>query len=217
MQLTIQQFPGGFTQSNHAQHSLCSYGRQFHLVHKGIFTVVNLPVHVREAEILHTWVCRNGFFLHIQFIVGDFWLRDGGMDISNCFFQLLGKVCALDGLDRRFLLAILSAFRGDLPQHHLRMLRKILVDGISFRRFTEIHSPALYLPHGHASAGTECQQPRSCWHCAETHCSADELRRPDRHGWQDTHGQRNPSYPSYRWTLPPLPHRPDAQGQDFSQ
>ena len=139
MQLTIQQLPGGFPQSNHAQHSLCSYGRQFHLVHKRIFTVVNLPVHVREAEILHTWVCRNGFFLHIQFIVGDFWLRDGGMDISNCFFQLLGKVCALDGLDRRFLLAILSAFRGDLPQHHLRMLRKILVDGISFRRFTEIH------------------------------------------------------------------------------
>ena len=139
MQLTIQQFSGGFSQSDHAQHSLCCHGRQFHLVHKGIFAVVNLSVHVREAEILHTWVCRNGFFLHIQFIVGDFWLRDGGMDISNCFFQLLGKVCALDGLDRRFLLAILSAFRGDLPQHHLRMLCKILVDGISFRRFTEIH------------------------------------------------------------------------------
>ena len=61
------------------------------------------------------------------------------MDVADRFFQLLGKVCALDGLDRRFLLAILSAFRGDLPQHHLRMLRKILVDGISFRRFTEIH------------------------------------------------------------------------------
>ena len=86
MQLTIQQFPGGFSQSNHAQHSLCSYGRQFHLIHKGVFAVVNLPVHVREAEILHTWVCRNGFFLHIQFIVGDFRLRDGSLDVADCLF-----------------------------------------------------------------------------------------------------------------------------------
>ena len=86
MQLTIQQFSGGFPQSDHAQHSLCSYGRQFHLIHKGIFTVVNLPIHVREAEVLHTWVCWNGFFLHIQFIVGDFRLRDGGMDVADCFF-----------------------------------------------------------------------------------------------------------------------------------
>ena len=86
MQLTIQQLPGGFPQSDHAQHSLCSYGRQFYLIHERIFTVVNLPIHVREAEILHTGVCRNGFFLHIQFVVGDFRLRDGGMDVADCFF-----------------------------------------------------------------------------------------------------------------------------------
>ena len=139
MQLTIQQFPGGFPQRDHAQHSLCSNGRQFHLVHKGIFTVVNLSIHVREAKILHTWVCRNRFFLHIQIIIGNFRLRDGGMDVADCFFQLLGKVCALDGLDRSFLLAILRAFGGDLSQHHLRMLHKILVDRVAFRCFTEIH------------------------------------------------------------------------------
>ena len=86
MQLTIQQFPGGFPQSDHAQHSLCSYGRQFHLVHKGIFTVVNLPIYVRKAEILHAGVCRDRFFLHIQFIVGDFRLRDGGMDVADRLF-----------------------------------------------------------------------------------------------------------------------------------
>ena len=139
MQLTIQQLPGGFPQSDHAQHPLCSYGRQFYLIHERIFTVVNLPIHVREAEILHTGVCRNGFFLPIQFVVGDFRLCDGGMDISDCFFQLLGKVCAFDGLDRSFLLAVLSAFGGDLPQHHLRMLRKILVDGVAFRRFAKVY------------------------------------------------------------------------------
>ena len=139
MQLTIQQLPGGFPQSDHAQHPLCSYGRQFYLIHERIFTVVNLPIHVREAEILHTGVCRNGFFLPIQFVVGDFRLCDGGMDAADRFFQLLRKVCALDGFDRSFLLAVLGAFGGDLTQHHFRMLRKILVDGISLRRFTEIH------------------------------------------------------------------------------
>ena len=139
MQLTIQQLPGGFPQSDHAQNALCSYSRQFHLVHKRIFAVVNLPIHVRKAEILHTGVCRNRFFLHIQFIIGNFRLRDGGMDVADRFSQLLGKVCALDGLDRSFLLAVLGAFRGDLPQHHLRMLCKILVDGVALRCFTEIH------------------------------------------------------------------------------
>ena len=139
MQLTIQQLPGGFPQNNHAQHSLCSNGRQFHLIHKGIFAVVNLPIYVRKAEILHAGVCRDRFFLHIQFIVGDFRLRDDSMDVADRFLQLLGKVCALDGFDRRFLLAILSAFRGDLPQHHLRMLRKILVDGVAFRCFAKVY------------------------------------------------------------------------------
>ena len=86
MQLTIQQFSGGFSQSDHAQHSLCSNGRQFHLIHKGIFAVVNLPIYVREAKIFHTGVCRNGFFLHIQFIVGDFRLRDGSLDVADRLF-----------------------------------------------------------------------------------------------------------------------------------
>ena len=86
MQLTIQQFPGGFSQSDHTQHPLCGYGRQFHLIHKGVFAVVNLPVHIREAEILHTWVCRYRFFLYFQFIVGDFRLCDSSMDVADCFF-----------------------------------------------------------------------------------------------------------------------------------
>ena len=86
MQLAIQQFSGGFPQSDHTQHPLCGYGRQFHLIHKGVFAVVNLPVHVREAEILHIWVCRNGFFLHIQFIVGDFRHCDGSLDVADRLF-----------------------------------------------------------------------------------------------------------------------------------
>ena len=86
MQLTIQQLPCGFPQSDHAQHPLCSNGRQFNLIHKGIFAVVNLPVHVREAEILHAGVCRDRFFLYFQFIVGNFGFRDGGMDVADRLF-----------------------------------------------------------------------------------------------------------------------------------
>ena len=139
MQLAIQQLPGGFPQSDHTQHPLCSYGRQFYLVHKGVFAVVNLPVHIGIAKILHTGVCRNGFFLHIQIIIGNFRLRDGGMDVADCLFQLLGKVCALDGLNRSFLLSVLGAFGCDFAQHHFGMLRKILVDGVAFRCFAKVY------------------------------------------------------------------------------
>ena len=61
------------------------------------------------------------------------------MDVADCFFQLLGKVCAFNGLDRCFLLAVLGAFGGDLSQHHFGMLRKILVDGISLRCFAKVY------------------------------------------------------------------------------
>lgn len=43
------------------------------------------------------------------------------------------------GLIRCFLLAVLGAFRGDLAQHHFRMLCKILVDGVAFRRFAKVY------------------------------------------------------------------------------
>ena len=61
------------------------------------------------------------------------------MNIADCFLQLLGKVCALDGLDRCFLLSVLGAFRGNLTQYHFRALRKILVDGVPLRRFAKVY------------------------------------------------------------------------------
>ena len=61
------------------------------------------------------------------------------MDVADRFLQLLGKVCTLDRLDCGFLFAVLSTFGGDLPQHHLRMLRKILVNGVAFRCFTKVY------------------------------------------------------------------------------
>ena len=139
VQLAVQQFLCGFPQGNHPQHTLCRDRRQVNLVHIGVFTVIDLSIHVGVTEILHVWVCRERFCVLVKFIVRDFRLCDFRMDVLNCCFQLLGKVCALDGLDRGFLLAVLCTFSRDLTQHHFRMLRKILVDGVSLRRCAKVY------------------------------------------------------------------------------
>ena len=139
VQLAVQQFLCGFPQSDHSQHTLRRDRRQVNLVHVGVFTVINLSIHVGVTEILHVRVCRERFCVLVKFIVRDFRLCDFRMDVLNCCFQLLGKVCALDGLDRGFLLAVLCTFSRDLTQHHFRMLRKILVDGVSLRRCAKVY------------------------------------------------------------------------------
>ena len=139
VQLAVQQFLCSFPQGNHPQHTLRRDRRQVNLIHVGVFTVINLSVHIGVTEILHVRVCRERFCVLVKFIVRDFRLCDFRMDILNCCFQLLGKVCALDGLDRGFLLAVLCTFSRDLTQHHFRMLRKILVDGVSLRRCAKVY------------------------------------------------------------------------------
>ena len=139
VQLAVQQFLCGFPKSDHSQHTLRRDRRQVNLVHVGVFTVINLSIHVGVTEILHVRVCRERFCVLVKFIVRDFRLCDFRMDVLNCCFQLLGKVCALDGLDRGFLLAVLCTFSRDLTQHHFRMLRKILVDGVFLRRCAKVY------------------------------------------------------------------------------
>ena len=139
VQLAVQQFLCSFPQGNHSQHTLCRDRRQVNLVHVGVFTVINLSVHIGVTEILHVQVCRERFCVLVKFIVRDFWLCDFRMDVLNGCFQLLCKVCALDGFDRSFLLTVLCTFSRDLAQHHFRMLRKILVDGVSLRRCAKVY------------------------------------------------------------------------------
>ena len=139
VQLAVQQFLCSFPQGDHPQHTLCRDRRQVNLVHIGVFTVINLPVHIGVAEILHVRVCRERFCILVKFIVRDFRLCDFRMDVLNGCFQLLCKVCALDGLDCGFLLTVLCTFSRDLAQHHFRMLRKILVDGVSLRRCAKVY------------------------------------------------------------------------------
>ena len=139
VQLAVQQFLCSFPQGNHPQHTLCRDRRQVNLVHIGVFTVINLPVHIGVAEILHVRVCRERFCILVKFIIRDFRLCDFRMDVLNGCFQLLCKVCAFDGFDRGFLLAVLCTFSRDLAQHHFGMLCKILVDGVSLRRCAKVY------------------------------------------------------------------------------
>ena len=139
VQLAVQQFLCGFPQGDHPQHTLCRDCRQVNLVHVRVFTVIDLSVHVGVAEILHVRVCRERFCVLVKFIVRDFRLCDFRMNILDGCFQLLGKVCALNGLDRGFLFAVLRTFGRDLAQHHFGMLCKILVDGVSLRRCAKIY------------------------------------------------------------------------------
>ena len=139
VQLAVQQFLCGFPQGNHPQHTLCRDRRQVNLVHIGVFTVIDLSVHIGVTEILHVRICRKWFCVLVKFIVRDFRLSDFRMDVLNGCFQLLCKVCALDGLDRGFPFAVLCTFSRDLTQHHFRMLRKILVDGVSLRRCAKVY------------------------------------------------------------------------------
>ena len=139
VQLAVQQFLCGFPQGDHPQHTLCRDRRQVNLVHVRVFTVINLSVHVGVTEILHVRVCRERFCVLVKFIVRDFRLCDFRMDVLNGCFQLLCKVCALNGFDRGFLLSVLCTFSRDFTQHHFRMLRKILVDGVSLRRCAKVY------------------------------------------------------------------------------
>ena len=139
VQLAVQQFLCCFPQGDHPQYTLCRDRRQVNLVHVGVFTVIDLSVYVGVTEILHVRVCRERFCVLVKFIIRDFRLCDFRMDVLNGCFQLLCKVCALDGLDRSFLLAVLRTFSRDLAQHHFGMLRKILVDGVSLRRCAKVY------------------------------------------------------------------------------
>ena len=59
--------------------------------------------------------------------------------MTNCFVKLIGQVCAFNRLDGHFLFAVLSAFRGKLSKHHLRVLDEILVDAVALRRRSKMH------------------------------------------------------------------------------
>lgn len=91
VQLAVQQFLCSFPQGNHPQHTLCRERRQVNLIHVGVFTVINLSVHIGVTEILHVRVCRERFCVLVKFIVRDFRLCDFRMDVLNGCFQLLGK------------------------------------------------------------------------------------------------------------------------------
>ena len=56
----------------------------------------------------------------------------GAVDVLHSVVQLVGQLQPLDGDHGVVLLAVLGAFGGGPPQHHLRVVEKILVDREAF-------------------------------------------------------------------------------------
>ena len=127
-------------QLHHALGTLLCGGVEVGLGHDAVLPVVQLPVHHGVGEIPHIRVCRDG--LHDGLIlaqIGQLRFRVGSPDIPNCGAELLRKVCALDGHNGKVLPAVLRAFRGLPPQHHLRVVDEIPVDGKAVRILSKVY------------------------------------------------------------------------------
>ena len=136
-------------QLHHALGTLLCGGVEVGLGHDAVLTVVQLPVHHGVGEVPHIRVCRDG--LHDGLIlaqIGQLRFRVGSTDIPNCAAELLRKVCALDGRNGKVLPAVLRAFRGLPPQHHLRVVDEILIDGKAVRVRSRVSPDTRVYPIG---------------------------------------------------------------------
>ena len=78
---------------------------------------------------------------------GSAGLLIGAVNILHGIVQLVGQLQPLDGDHGVILLAVLGAFGGGPPQHHLRVVEKILVDREAFL------GPAVCVQSGAMSSG----------------------------------------------------------------
>ena len=136
-------------QLHHALGTLLCGGVEVRLGHDAVLPVVQLPVHHGVGEVPHIRVCRDG--LHDGLIlaqIGQLRFRVGSTDIPNCAAELLRKVCAFGGRNGKVLPAVLRAFRGLPPQHHLRVVDEIPVDGKAVRVRSRVSPDTRVYPIG---------------------------------------------------------------------
>ena len=131
VQLLFDQVVDNLPQLHHAGDTALGGVGQFHLRHHGIFPVEHFAVHHGVGEVFYLRVSRQGApggFLFGN--IGSVHLGGGvlPLDVLHRFGKLVCKVCTLDGRNGQ-VVTVLGAFGGKLPQHHLRVVHKILVDG----------------------------------------------------------------------------------------
>ena len=98
--------------------------------HAAVFPEVHRAVHHREGVVFYVGVSRNGsvdVLALAQF--RQFSLLVVPSDVLDGIVELIGKQQSLNGSHRVVLPAVLSAFSSGPPQHHLRVVDEILVDG----------------------------------------------------------------------------------------
>ena len=124
----------------HSLDALLCGGVQVGLDHDGVLTVVHLAVHHGIAVILHVGVCGNGILY--GFVLTEVRQLCGFVLAANALHRCMeqrSKVRALDGRNGKVLPAVLRAFRGLPPQHHLRVVDEILIDGKAVRVRSKVY------------------------------------------------------------------------------
>ena len=94
---------------------------------------VHRAVHHRVGVVLHIGVSREGFVDVLALAqLRQRGLLVGAANVLHGIVQLIGQLQPLDGGHGVILFAVLGAFGGGPPQHHLRVIQKILVDREAF-------------------------------------------------------------------------------------
>ena len=131
VQLLVNQFVDDLPQLHHTSYTAFGVVGQFDLRHDRVLSVVDLAINNRIAKILHSRVCGKRFALCFRIcdVRGSNLHRSViALDVLYRLGKLVCKAGALDGCNGQ-VVTILGAFGGELPQHHLRVVYEILVDG----------------------------------------------------------------------------------------
>jgi len=141
VQLLVNQVVDNLPQLHHAGDTPLGGIGQLHLRHHGIFPVEHLAVHHRVGEVFYIRVSRENVLLIFGIRnIWCFYLNFGVLPLNMLyrFCKLVCKAGALDGCNGQ-VVTILGAFHRELPQHHLRVVYEILVDGKAIFRFAQLY------------------------------------------------------------------------------
>ena len=150
VQLPVNQFVDNLPQFYHADHSVFGIAGQLHLRHDRVFAVINLSFHHGITEVLHIGVCRQGSTLrfrlcNVRRLRSSFQIPS--LQLLHSLTELVCQICTFYQDDRSFFFAILCAFGGQFTQNHLRVVRKVAVDGDAICRLSQLH-PCGFMVHG---------------------------------------------------------------------
>ena len=142
VQLLVNQLVDDLPQLHHAGDPLLGSVGQRYLGHHGIFPVVHLAIHHGVGEVLHPRISGESpafcfCIRNIRCFYFDF--RVLPPDVLHRLCKLVCQHCPLDRHDRQFLSSVLGIFSGQIAQHHLRVIHKILVDGKAIFRPAKLY------------------------------------------------------------------------------